>query len=114
MLKTDSQSVRLSWNKAPIWGLRPNFYYCQTVAGLFIWGALSDERAGVSFTISAGPRQRSHSRVPVPWDSPPYFTFSDGILRFSSPRTTRRVTAEVLYPTSTRDTRKSKSKLHYD
>jgi hypothetical protein len=27
----------LSWNKAPIWGLRPDFYYCQTVAGLLIW-----------------------------------------------------------------------------
>jgi hypothetical protein len=23
---TDSQSANLSWNKAPIWGLRPNFY----------------------------------------------------------------------------------------
>jgi hypothetical protein len=39
---TDGQSVSLSWNKAPIWGLRPNFYYCQTVAGLLMWDALSD------------------------------------------------------------------------
>jgi hypothetical protein len=30
---TDGQSASLSWNKAPIWGLRPDFYYCQTVAG---------------------------------------------------------------------------------
>jgi hypothetical protein len=37
------------------------FYYCQTVAGLLMWGALSDERTGLSFTIAAGPRQRSHS-----------------------------------------------------
>jgi hypothetical protein len=29
---------------------------------------------GLSFTIAAGPRQRSHSRVRVPWDSRPYFT----------------------------------------
>jgi hypothetical protein len=39
---TDGQSVSLSWNKAPIWGLRPDFWYCQTVAGLLMWGALSD------------------------------------------------------------------------
>jgi hypothetical protein len=36
---TDGQSASLSWNKAPIWGLRPNFYYCKTVAGLLMWGA---------------------------------------------------------------------------
>jgi hypothetical protein len=30
---------------------------------------LSDERMGLSFTIAAGPRQRGHSRVPVPRDS---------------------------------------------
>jgi hypothetical protein len=27
-----------------------------------MWGALSDERTGLPFTIAAGPRQRSHSR----------------------------------------------------
>jgi hypothetical protein len=63
---TDGQSASLSWNKAPIRGLRPDFYYCQTVAGLLMWGALSDERTGLSFTIAAGPRQRSHSQVRVP------------------------------------------------
>jgi hypothetical protein len=31
---TDDQSASLSWNKAPIWGLRPDFYSCQTIAGL--------------------------------------------------------------------------------
>jgi hypothetical protein len=36
----DGQSVSLSWNKAHIWGLRPDFYYCQTVVGLLMWGAL--------------------------------------------------------------------------
>jgi hypothetical protein len=30
-----------------------------------MWGALSDERTGLSFTIAAGPRQRSHFRVRV-------------------------------------------------
>jgi hypothetical protein len=50
-----------------------------------MWGALSDERMGLSFTIAADPRQRSHSRVRVPWDSRPYFTASDSRLHFSSP-----------------------------
>jgi hypothetical protein len=59
----DGQSASLSWNKAPIWGLRPDLYYCQIVVGLLMWGALSDETTGLSFTISTGPRQRSHSRV---------------------------------------------------
>jgi hypothetical protein len=39
---TDGQSASLSWYKAPIWGLRPTFYYCQTVAGFLMWEALSD------------------------------------------------------------------------
>jgi hypothetical protein len=45
------------------------FVTVKTVAGLFMWGALSDERTGLSFTTAAGPRQRSHSRVRVPWHS---------------------------------------------
>jgi hypothetical protein len=53
---TDGQSASLSWNKAPIWGLWSDLYYCQTVVGLLMWGALSDERTGLSFTIAAGPR----------------------------------------------------------
>jgi hypothetical protein len=63
---TDGQPASLSWNKAPFWGLRPDLYYCLTVAGLLIWGTLSDERTGLSFTIAAGLRQRSHFRVLVP------------------------------------------------
>jgi hypothetical protein len=31
----------VSWNKAPIWGLEPDIYYWQTVAGLLMWGALT-------------------------------------------------------------------------
>jgi hypothetical protein len=42
---------------------------------LLMWGALSDERTGLSFAVAASPRQRSHSRVRVPWQSWPYFTF---------------------------------------
>jgi hypothetical protein len=75
-IMTDGQSASLSWCQAPIWGLRPDFYYCRTVAGLLMWGALSDEKTGLSFTISAGPRQRSHSWVQVPRHSWPYILLS--------------------------------------
>jgi hypothetical protein len=101
---TNSQSASLSWNKAPIWGLRPDFYYRRTVAGLLMWGTLSDGRTGLSFTIAAGPCQRSHSLVRASLDSQPYFTVSDLRLPISSPPATRRVTVEVFDPTSTRVT----------
>jgi hypothetical protein len=97
-ITTDGQSASLCWNKAPIWGLQPYFYYCQTVSGLSMWHALPDERTGLSFTTAAGPRQRSHFRVPVLWDPRQYFTVSDLRLPFSSPPTTRRVTVEVFDP----------------
>jgi hypothetical protein len=74
----------------------------QTVACLLLWGALSVERRGLSFTIAASTRQRSNFRVRVPWDSWSYFTVSDWRLPFSSPSTTRRATVEIFYPTSTR------------
>jgi hypothetical protein len=98
---TDGQSASLFWNKASIWGLRPDFYYCQTVAVLLMWGALSEERTGLSFTVPAFPHQRSHSRVRVPWDSRPYFTVSNSRLPFSSPPTTLRATVEILGPACT-------------
>jgi hypothetical protein len=47
-----------------------------------MWGALFDERTGLSFTVVAGPRRRSHFRVRVPWNSRPYFTVSDSRLIF--------------------------------
>jgi hypothetical protein len=77
-------------------------FISHTVAGLLMWGALSDERTGLSFAIAAGPRQRSHSWVRVPWDLRPYFTVSDSRLPFSSTPTTRRATVEVFDPASTR------------
>jgi hypothetical protein len=39
-----------------------------------------DERMSMSFTIAAGPRQRSHSQVRVPRDPWPHFTLSASIL----------------------------------
>jgi hypothetical protein len=46
-VRTDGQSATLSWNKAPIWGLRPESYNCQTVSGLLMYGALPDGRTGL-------------------------------------------------------------------
>jgi hypothetical protein len=60
-----------------------------------MWGALSAERSALSFTIAAGPRQRSHSQVWVPWDSRPYFTVSDSRLPFLLPPTTCRATHRI-------------------
>jgi hypothetical protein len=40
------QSVLVSY---PIWGPRPDFYYCQAVLGFLICGALSDERTAVVY-----------------------------------------------------------------
>jgi hypothetical protein len=57
---------------------------CVTVTVLFLWGALSDERTGLSFLCAAGPCQRSLSRVRVPWELRPYFTVSYLRLPFSS------------------------------
>jgi hypothetical protein len=48
-----------------------------------MWGAVSDERKGLSFTIAAGPIMRSHSRFRVLQDPWPYFIVSD--LRLSQP-----------------------------
>jgi hypothetical protein len=108
-ITTDDQSASLSWNKAPIWVLRPD---------LLMWIAFSDETTGLSFAVAAGTRQPSHFRVRLLWDSRSYFNVSDTRLPFSSPPTTRRDTVEVFEPTSTRDTSgsksNSKSKLCYD
>jgi hypothetical protein len=93
-IATDDQSVGKSW---------PDIYFYLTITVLLLWGALFDERTGLSFVYAAGPCQRSLSRVRVPWDSRPYFTVSDLRLTFSSPPTTPRVTVEVFDPASTRE-----------
>jgi hypothetical protein len=74
-----------------------------TVASLLMWGALSDKRTGLSFTIAADPRQCCHSRVRVLWDSRPYSTASDSRLPFSSPPMTHRATVEEFDPASTQE-----------
>jgi hypothetical protein len=56
-IATDGLSVSKSWCRAPD---------CLTVTVFLLWGALSDERTGLSFVHAAGPCQRSLSRVRVP------------------------------------------------
>jgi hypothetical protein len=65
--------------------LGPNtrFLLLSAVEDLLMWDALSYDMMGLSLTIVAGPRQRSHSRVRVLRDSWPYFTVSD--LRIPQP-----------------------------
>jgi hypothetical protein len=68
----DCRSVSQSWCRAPVWGSWPDIYYCLTVTVLILWGALFRERMGLSFVYTAGPCQRSLSRVRVvsfynPW-----------------------------------------------
>jgi hypothetical protein len=58
---TDGQSVCKSWCRAKC------IYYCLTVTVLFFWGALFDDRTGLSFVYVAGPCQRSLSWVRVPY-----------------------------------------------
>jgi hypothetical protein len=50
---------------------------------------LSDERMSLSFSIAAGPRQRTHSQVRIPQASWPHFTASDS--RLSQPRSQAHV-----------------------
>jgi hypothetical protein len=101
---TDGQSASLSWNKAPICGLRSDFYYCQTVADLLMWGALSDERPGLVVCNCCWLSPAQPFSVRVPWDSRPYFTVSDSGFPFLSPPTTRRPRVEIFSRASTCDT----------
>jgi hypothetical protein len=131
---TDNESDSLSWCQNPIWDPGPDLCYCQRVAGLLIWAALSDERTVLSFIIDAGFNQRSHSRGRVPRDSWPYFTVSDSRLSqsggpgsriyiprkwpgytprhwvpFSLPPTTRRATVKVFELVSTQAREKTEN-----
>jgi hypothetical protein len=49
-----------------------------SVAVFLMRDDFSDDRTDVSFSVSVGPRQRSHSRVGVPRDSSPYVTGGSG------------------------------------
>jgi hypothetical protein len=78
--QSQSQSYVIPTHRWPVClGVKPHLglmtrFLFLSVAGLLMWGALSDERMGLSFTIAAGSCQRSHSRVRVPRDLWPDFT----------------------------------------
>jgi hypothetical protein len=74
---TDGQSTNPSSCQVPS-GAQDHI----SVAGLLMWGALSDEGTSLSFAIAAGSRQSSHSRIRVPRDLRPYFTVSDSRLPY--------------------------------
>jgi hypothetical protein len=98
---------------------------CQIAAGLLMWGALSDERTGLSFTLLlaspahsvSGPSPvglmtilyRLRFETPPTWRTrSPYFCPTGDLVippgtgfPFRRPPTTRRATAEVFEPTST-------------
>jgi hypothetical protein len=99
-IATDGQSVSLGVETHL--GLMTRYLLQFDSYGSFLWGALSDERTGLSFVYASGPCHRSVSRVRFPWDLRPYFTVSHLRLPFSSPPTTRRITLEVFNPASWR------------
>jgi hypothetical protein len=121
---TDGQSASQSWCQAPS-GAQDQILITVRQLRVCRCGAPSLMRTGLSFKISAGPRQRSHFWVRVPQDS--YFAVSDSWLPqpggsglriyippgwpsytlrhwvpFSSPPATLRATVEVFEPASTR------------
>jgi hypothetical protein len=77
---------------SPSRGPKPDSCYCQTVAGLLMWDGLPNKKKSLSFTVTAGLRQCSHSQVRVPrydrilpsqaWDSP---NFEGQVTVFMSP-----------------------------
>jgi hypothetical protein len=67
---TNSLSDSPSWYQTPTWDPRPIFLIRSliillllTVPGLLMWGALSDEKSGLYFSVFAGHRQRSLSQI---------------------------------------------------
>jgi hypothetical protein len=136
---TDGQSASLSCNKAPIWGLRPDFITMRQLRVCWC-GALSLTRRRVcrlqlllvlasAVILGSDSRgTRDHILLSQIRDSPnlqgkaPVF-ISPGRewsgythrhwVPFSSPPTTRRATVEVFDPASTRDRLRLRLRLSY-
>jgi hypothetical protein len=66
----DRRSVLMS---NPIWGRSLDFCCCQTLAVLSMWGALTDERTGLSFT---GVQIRNTSHLHLQFRMSPFYTVS--------------------------------------
>jgi hypothetical protein len=105
---TDGQSDSLSWYKAPIRGLRPEFFFPFGIRNtsdsyvLYSVGRPLWREDGSVFCMCRWTLPAKSFSVVVPWDFRSYFTVSDLRLPFSSPPTTRRVTVEVFDPASIR------------
>jgi hypothetical protein len=80
-ITTDSQSASLSWNKTPIWSLRPDIYLSLTITALFLWASsLMRGRvwllymllalASVVFLGSESLWTRNHILLSQIWDFP--------------------------------------------
>jgi hypothetical protein len=80
-ITTNSQSASLSWNKAPIWGVRPDIYLSLTIMALFLWASfLTRGRvwllymllalASVVFLGSESLWTRNHILLSRIWDFP--------------------------------------------
>jgi hypothetical protein len=54
-ITTGGQSSSLSWCQEPITNFFPSLFNCfYTVAGLLMWGALSDEKSALQFSVFLG------------------------------------------------------------
>jgi hypothetical protein len=79
------------------WDSRPVILFSNWTFAVIVLNIHSDERMGLSFTIAAGPRQRTHSQVRVPAGLMTTFYR----LRFETPPN-RRARSPYLYPPGTR------------
>jgi hypothetical protein len=104
----------------PIWDSRSHFYYCHIVAGLFMWGTISEQDASVVYNCCRPSPAQSYTD-PSPagimtifyclrFESTPYL-YHPGSgwpsynprqwISFSSPPTNPRAAVEVFEPGST-------------
>jgi hypothetical protein len=125
---TDGQLVSLSCCQASIWGPRPDFYYCQTVAGLLNVGhPLWREDGSVIYNCCWLSPVQSFSglsptglmtifccfrfETPLTWRARPPYLYTPGTrspsytprhwVPFSLPPTTHKATVELLKPAFT-------------
>jgi hypothetical protein len=70
----DRQSVSQSCLgvKHPSGAPRLDICYHKSVMAVLMWGAFSDKRTSLLFTIASGLHKRSHSQVQILWGSWPY------------------------------------------
>jgi hypothetical protein len=113
-------TVSLYWCKTPFGTQDQILVNVRELRSFFMWGALSDERTGLSFTTAAVLISRDHILLYQIRDSPtlrarsPYL-YPPGTrwpsytprhwVPFSSPPTTRKATVEVFESVSTRSSR---------